>query len=82
MKILLATDGSDCSKAAVDAVAERPWPEGSEVIARLQRVAAIPARFSLACRGDARALLGRNSPARKAGMKTDRIDRTFQDFAH
>jgi nucleotide-binding universal stress UspA family protein len=31
MKILLATDGSDCSKAAVDAVAERPWPEGSEV---------------------------------------------------
>ena len=32
MKILLATDGSDCSKAAVDAVAERPWPEGSEVM--------------------------------------------------
>jgi nucleotide-binding universal stress UspA family protein len=31
MKILLATDGSDCSKAAVDAVAERPWPQGSEV---------------------------------------------------
>jgi len=31
MKILLATDGSDCSKAAVDAVAERPWPKGSEV---------------------------------------------------
>src|SRR6266545_3730387 len=31
MKILLATDGSDCSKAAVNAVAERPWPEGSEV---------------------------------------------------
>jgi len=31
MKILLATDGSDCGKAAVDAVAERPWPEGSEV---------------------------------------------------
>ncbi|HKQ77070.1 MAG TPA: universal stress protein [Blastocatellia bacterium] len=31
MKILLATDGSDCSKAAVDAVAGRPWPEGSEV---------------------------------------------------
>ncbi len=31
MKILLATDGSDCSKAAVVAVAERPWPEGSEV---------------------------------------------------
>jgi len=31
MKILLATDGSDCSKAAVDSVAERPWPEGSVV---------------------------------------------------
>ena len=31
MKILLATDGSDFSKAAVDAVAERPWPQGSEV---------------------------------------------------
>jgi nucleotide-binding universal stress UspA family protein len=31
MKILLATDGSDCSKAAVDSIAERPWPEGSEV---------------------------------------------------
>jgi nucleotide-binding universal stress UspA family protein len=31
MKILLATDGSDCSKVAVDAVAERPWPRGSEV---------------------------------------------------
>ena len=31
MKILLATDGSDCSKAAVNSVAERPWPEGSKV---------------------------------------------------
>jgi nucleotide-binding universal stress UspA family protein len=31
MKILLATDGSDYSKAAVNLVAERPWPEGSEV---------------------------------------------------
>jgi nucleotide-binding universal stress UspA family protein len=31
MKILLATDGSDCSNAAVDAVAERPWPKGSEL---------------------------------------------------
>src|SRR5215475_8071886 len=31
MKILLATDGSDCSKAAVNSVAERPWPRGSEV---------------------------------------------------
>jgi nucleotide-binding universal stress UspA family protein len=31
MKILLATDGSDYSKAAVNSVAERPWPAGSEV---------------------------------------------------
>jgi nucleotide-binding universal stress UspA family protein len=31
MKILLATDGSDYSKAAIKAVADRPWPEGSEV---------------------------------------------------
>ena len=31
MKILLATDGSEYSKAAVNSVAERPWPEGSEV---------------------------------------------------
>jgi nucleotide-binding universal stress UspA family protein len=31
MKILLATDGSDYSKAAVKAVADRPWPEGSEI---------------------------------------------------
>jgi len=31
MKILLATDGSDYSKAAVNSVAERAWPQGSEV---------------------------------------------------
>ncbi len=31
MKILLATDGSDSSLAALNAVAERPWPAGSEV---------------------------------------------------
>jgi nucleotide-binding universal stress UspA family protein len=31
MKILLATDGSECSKAAVSAVADRPWPENSEI---------------------------------------------------
>ncbi|HZF40086.1 MAG TPA: universal stress protein [Blastocatellia bacterium] len=31
MKILLATDGSDCSKTAVKSVAERPWPVNSEV---------------------------------------------------
>jgi nucleotide-binding universal stress UspA family protein len=31
MKILLATDGSEHSAAAARAVAERPWPEGTEV---------------------------------------------------
>ena len=31
MKILLAVDGSDCSLAAVDEVARRPWPTGSLV---------------------------------------------------
>jgi nucleotide-binding universal stress UspA family protein len=31
MKILLATDGSPYSLAAVDEVARRPWPAGSEV---------------------------------------------------
>src|SRR5262245_8059284 len=31
MKILLATDGSECSRGAVDAVADRPWPPGSVV---------------------------------------------------
>lgn len=31
MKILLATDGSPCSDAAVREVARRPWPAGTEV---------------------------------------------------
>jgi nucleotide-binding universal stress UspA family protein len=31
MRILLATDGSNCSEAAVYTVAGRPWPEGSEL---------------------------------------------------
>jgi nucleotide-binding universal stress UspA family protein len=30
MKILLAVDGSNCSEAAVNEVARRPWPAGSE----------------------------------------------------
>ncbi len=30
LKILLATDGSECSKATVRSVAERPWPKGTE----------------------------------------------------
>jgi nucleotide-binding universal stress UspA family protein len=30
MKVLIATDGSDCSGSAVRSVADRPWPEGSE----------------------------------------------------
>lgn len=31
MRIMLAIDGSPCSKAAVEEVRRRPWPEGSEV---------------------------------------------------
>jgi nucleotide-binding universal stress UspA family protein len=31
MKILLATDGSECSEQAVAVVADRPWPAGSEL---------------------------------------------------
>jgi nucleotide-binding universal stress UspA family protein len=31
MKILLAVDGSEYSNSAIDAVAERPWPEDSVV---------------------------------------------------
>ncbi len=31
MKILLAVDGSPCSDAAVNEVARRPWPAGSEI---------------------------------------------------
>lgn len=31
MKILLAVDGSPCSDAAVEEVAQRPWPEKSSV---------------------------------------------------
>jgi nucleotide-binding universal stress UspA family protein len=31
MRILLATDGSNCSEAAVNTVAGHPWPEGSEL---------------------------------------------------
>jgi nucleotide-binding universal stress UspA family protein len=31
MKILLATDGSECSEMAVQSVANRPWPAGSAI---------------------------------------------------
>ena len=31
MKILIATDGSEFARAAIRAVSERPWPDGSEV---------------------------------------------------
>jgi nucleotide-binding universal stress UspA family protein len=31
LKILLATDGSDCSVGAIHSIAKRPWPEGSVV---------------------------------------------------
>jgi nucleotide-binding universal stress UspA family protein len=31
MKILIGTDGSDCSMAAVRSVAQRPWPPSSQI---------------------------------------------------
>lgn len=31
MKILLAVDGSECGNAAVEEIANRPWPRGTEV---------------------------------------------------
>lgn len=31
MKILLAVDGSQCSDEAIEEIARRPWPEGSEI---------------------------------------------------
>lgn len=31
MKLLVATDGSECSIAAVRSIAQRPWPAGSQV---------------------------------------------------
>jgi hypothetical protein len=31
MKILLAVDGSPCSDAAIECIARRPWPSGSEI---------------------------------------------------
>jgi nucleotide-binding universal stress UspA family protein len=40
MKILLATDGSECSARALRSVASRPWPKGSEV-----KVISVPEPF-------------------------------------
>jgi len=40
MKILVASDGSECSAAAVRFVASRPWPQGTEV-----KVLAVPEPF-------------------------------------
>jgi len=31
MKILLAVDGSSCSDSAIEEIARRPWPQGSEI---------------------------------------------------
>jgi nucleotide-binding universal stress UspA family protein len=40
MKILLATDGSECSAKAVDSVANRPWPAKSQI--RIVSVVELP----------------------------------------
>jgi hypothetical protein len=42
MKILLAIDGSNCSEAAVNTIAGRPWPEGSELKIREPSVNTLP----------------------------------------
>ena len=44
MKILLAVDGSTCSDVAVEEVARRPWPAGSEV--RIVSVVEPPMSFT------------------------------------
>jgi nucleotide-binding universal stress UspA family protein len=46
MKILLATDGSQCSELAARSIAERPWPPGTEV--RILSVAEHPISLSAA----------------------------------
>ncbi|MBZ5611256.1 MAG: universal stress protein [Acidobacteriia bacterium] len=46
MKILLATDGSQCSEAAARSIAERPWPSGTKV--RILSVAEHPIRLPAA----------------------------------
>jgi nucleotide-binding universal stress UspA family protein len=38
LKILLATDGSDCSNAAARSIAKRPWPAGT----RVKVISAVP----------------------------------------
>lgn len=43
MKILLTVDGSSNSDDAVEAIAQRPWPKGSEV--RIFSAAVVPARL-------------------------------------
>ena len=40
MKILAATNGSDCSMAVVRSIAQRPWPARSQIRARDQRYSA------------------------------------------
>ena len=45
MKILLAVDGSEFSDAAIDEVAQRPWPPGTEV--KLITAADIPAMIGV-----------------------------------
>ena len=49
MKILIGTDGSDCSMAAVRSVAQRPWPPGSQmrVISVVPLIAPFGATMSL-----------------------------------
>ena len=45
MRVLLPVDGSACSEAAIDEVASRPWPAGSEV--RIVTAAEVPVIIGL-----------------------------------
>ena len=76
MKILLATDGSDHSKAAVNSVAERPWPEGSEVkIVSATEIPNVPATETWALPGSYYAELDGAAKARAEAAVKDAAER-------
>jgi nucleotide-binding universal stress UspA family protein len=76
MKILLATDGSDHSKAAVNSVAERPWPEGSEVkIVSATEITNVPTTEAWALPGSYYAELDVAAKARAEAAVKDAVER-------
>jgi nucleotide-binding universal stress UspA family protein len=76
MKILLATDGSDYSKAAVNSVAERPWPVGSEVkIVSATEIPNVPASEAWVLPGSYYAELDGAAKARAQAAVTEAAER-------